>query len=209
MPEIPGISFVETNEPPPTITDIVNNIHYFIKEIYEKEFNINDIRYNLMGHSLGNTLCVGMINNYPQMIDHFFCVEGQIFVHRSMRVYSDFEVSIYDIPKGDIISVPFLHRNLHAQYFIQRRLSIDNSFIYDLNETENKHIKIHMFHTKYDPRIGIIQQLQYARLKKIPVEYVLFEGNYTHGAFILNNKIREYVIKEIESVYTLTTINNN
>lgn len=203
MPEIPGISFIDTPEPPPTITEITNNIHTFIHNIYLEDIpdlDPRDLSFNLMGHSLGNTICAGFINHYPKMISHFFCVEGMIFTNRCLKIFTYLETDLYDIPREDLITVPLFHRDLYVQYFIARRASIDNGFIYNL-DGDASHIKIHMFHIKTDLRLAIQPQLEYATLKKIPVSYHLFNGNYLHGSFVMSSRVREYVINTINNIY--------
>jgi hypothetical protein len=197
MPEIPGVSFINTDVPP-TVDQIVDDTYHFITEQYLSDQYDNGI--NLMGHSLGNNICCGFINKYPQMVDNFFCIEGQIFFNRSLRIYADFESHVKDLPKTDLITVPLFHRNLCVQYFMTKVISPDLCFIYDLTE-ETKHIKIHMFHVKGDNKIHIKPQLEYAVKKKIPLSYHLFGGDYWHGSFAYNSVIRKYVITKILEIY--------
>jgi hypothetical protein len=58
-----------------------------------------------------------------------------------------------------------------------------------------------MFHVMNDGKIQIMPQIHYAKLKKIPLAYHIFEGDYSHGSFILNSKFRRYVITKIHDLY--------
>src|SRR5690606_20344658 len=118
-----------------------------------------------------------------------------------------FEKSIYQIPKEDFMTVLLFHRDLYVQYFI-RRLNIDSVFLYDMNE-DKKNIKIHMYHAESDERLLIKPQIDYAKKKKIEVTYHLFDGNYCHGSFILNNIVRQYVIHNIKKVCDNDAVNND
>jgi pimeloyl-ACP methyl ester carboxylesterase len=225
MPEIPGVSFIDTIDPPPDINDIVDDVNDFIKnysgyiqkieynikqtedkqtedkQIEDKKIEDNELKINLMGHSLGNSICTAFINKYPKLIDNFFCVEGQIFYHRSMKIFSDFYNNAMELPWNDLLTVPLFHRDLYVQYFMLKRLSIDNCCIYDLNDEDNKHIKIHMYHILSDTKIQIKPQLEYAKKKNIPVVYHLFEDDYSHGSFAFNSKFRNYVITNVLEIY--------
>lgn len=206
MPEIPGVSFVDTHDKPPAISEIIENVHEFILKYYIDEYSeyivdSSKLKINLMGHSLGCTICSAYINKYPKHIDSFFCVEGQIFFPRAIRLCEDFITKIEDIPTEDLISVPLFHRDLYVQYFIIKRLTLDSTMIFDLSNEDNKHIKIHMYHIKDDRRLLIHPQLVYATRKNIKLIYHLFEGEYSHGSFALNNKIRKYVMNNIQKVY--------
>ena len=125
MPDIPGMNFTDSGDIPFTMEKVCNTVVDLINNKYTENYTINKI--NLMGHSLGNNFCCNMINKYPRMIDNFFCIEGQIFFHRSLKVYNEFEYSIFDIPITDILSFPLLHRDMYVQYFIQRLLKANES----------------------------------------------------------------------------------
>lgn len=199
MPEIPGISFIDIKDSPPSIDDIIETTHKFISDKYFIN-NLNKNKINLMGHSIGNTICCGIINKYPELIDNFFCIEGQLFFHGAVKIYSDFEKQLKELSYEDLISVPFFHRDLYVQYFLMKKMTGD-SFIYDLNDENNKHIKIHMFHIKSDNKIQIMPQIEYAKKKKIPLKYHIIEGEYPHGAFVLNSYVKNYVLEKIQDVY--------
>jgi hypothetical protein len=161
----------------------------------------NMIKINLMGHSLGNTMCAGFINRYPKIVDNFFCIEGHIFFNRGLRIYTDFESHFRDLAQEDLVSVPLLHRSLCVQFFMHKCLTVDTAFIYDLADPDNKHIKIHMFHIKSDRILQIKPQLDYAVKKSIPVSYHIFDANYSHGSFIMNHTVKKYVITKIQEIY--------
>jgi pimeloyl-ACP methyl ester carboxylesterase len=204
MPEIPAISFVENSgDKPLPISQIIDDVNTFIKLHYvgNSDVDYGKLKINLMGHSLGASLCSAYINKYPQMIDNFFCVEGQIFFNRALRIYADFDADVRTIPSNELISVPLFNRDLYVQYFMYKRLTLDYVCIFDFNE-DNEHIKIHMYHIKNDKRILIKPQLDYAKYKNIPVKYHLFNGTYVHGAFVLNNNIKQYIMNDIKKIYT-------
>lgn len=202
MPEIPGVSFSEhsdcfgfgSNFIPPNIDQIIDDVFSFINQYNETN------QINLMGHSLGNSMCAAFINKYPQCVDNFFCIEGQIFFNRGLRIYADLDLDLRDIPQEDILSVPLFHRNLYVQYYIIKQLSLDTCCIYDLAQSNNQHIKIHMFHAKTDNKILIMPQIEYANKKKIPIKYHIFEGNYLHGSFVLNETFKNYVTAKIKEI---------
>ncbi|VBB17773.1 hypothetical protein YASMINEVIRUS_236 [Yasminevirus sp. GU-2018] len=206
MPEIPGVSFLDTHDRPPPISEIIENVHEFLLNHYiekKSEYFVDSskLKVNLMGHSLGCSVCSAYINKYPKNIDSFFCVEGQIFFPRAIRLSEDFYAKLEEIPTEDLISVPLFHRDLYVQYFIIKRLTIDSTMLFDLSSEDKKHIKIHMYHVKDDRRILIRPQLEYATRKKINIVYHLFDGDYSHGSFVLNKKIRNYIIGNIQRVY--------
>lgn len=203
MPEIPGIAFIDNYDKPPSLSEIINNVHDFILTKYFETHNIDEskLKINIMGHSLGCTICGAYINMYPKNINNFFCIEGQIFFPRAFRLIEDFESKIEDIPTEDLITVPLLHRDLYVQYFIFKRVTLDYTMIFDLEEEDMKHIKIHMYHIKNDRRILIRPQLEYALKKNIQITYHLFDGNYSHGSFVLNKTIRNYIINNIRKIY--------
>lgn len=216
MPEIPGVSFIDTYECPPPISEIIENVHEFILNHYidkNSEHKIDDtkLKINLMGHSLGCTICSAYINKYPKCIDNFFCVEGQIFFPRALRISEDFASRPEDIPPEDLIIVPLFHRDLYVQYFMIKRLTLDSTMLFDLDEEDFKHIKIHMYHVKHDRKVLISPQLTYAARKKIKLDYHLFEGDYSHGSFATNKKVRTYILNNIQKIYDdqkLLDVNN-
>jgi pimeloyl-ACP methyl ester carboxylesterase len=204
MPEIPGVSFLDVMDRPPPISEIIDNVHEFILEHYiDKDapyvIDPSKLKINLMGHSLGSTMCSAYVNKYPKHIDSLFSVEGQIFFPRSIRVVEDFNAKLDDIPCEDLITVPLFHRDLYVQYFFVKRITLDYAMIYDMEGAE--HIKIYMYHVKDDRRVLIRPQLEYAKRKNIQIIYTLFEGNYSHGSFATNSKIRSYVLNDINRIY--------
>ena len=205
MPEIPGVSFIDTYDLPPPISEIVNNVHEFISN----QYGYHTERINLMGHSLGCTICSAYINMYPKYIDNMFCVEGQIFFPRALRISEDFASKIEDVPTEDLITVPLFHRDLYVQYFIIKRLTLDSTMIFDMDGDDYKNISIHMYHIKDDRKILIRPQLEYAAQKNIKLVYHLFEGEYSHGSFALNKKIRKYVMDSVQTVYNTKMIPND
>jgi len=200
MPEIPGVSFLDAMDRPAPISEIIDEVDTFITNHYIKNMDHSKLKINLMGHSLGCSICSAYINRYPKRIDNFFCIEGQIFFTRALRIYADFDEDVNNIPPGDLISVPLFHRELYVQYFMYKRLTIDFVCIFDRTE-ENKHINIHVYHIKGDKRILIDPQLKYAVSKNIHIKYHLFEGDYTHGAFVLRADVKQYIIDDIKKVY--------
>lgn len=210
MPEIPGVSFIDTYECPPPISEIIENVHEFILNHYiddkvdyciDNNLDSSNLKINIMGHSLGCTICSAYINRYPQHIDNFFCVEGQIFFPRALRISEDFASKIEDIPTEDLIIVPLFHRDLYVQYFMIKRLTLDSTMLFDMDGEDFKNIKIHMYHVKDDRKLLIRPQLEYATRKKINILYHLFEGNYSHGSFATTKKFRNYVLRNIQQVY--------
>lgn len=198
MPEISGLSFVESDNPPLNVNEVVDIVIGFVNQ-YEKNYNIKKI--NIMGHSMGNIFCSGVINKYPELVNNFFCIEGQIFCAGAIGIYSYFESDIYDMPFIDLLLYPLLNRDLFLQYYLIKCVSIDICFIYDLNDNNNKHINIYMFHVKNDNKIRSDPQIRYAVLKNIPIKYHLFEGNYQHGSFVTNNAIKHYIIDFVMKIY--------
>ena len=58
---------------PPPISEIIDNVHEFILEHYiDKDapyvIDSSKLKINLMGHSLGCTLCSAYVNKYPKHI---------------------------------------------------------------------------------------------------------------------------------------------
>ena len=194
IPEIPGISFVEMNTKPPPIQEITDTINSFIETIYIKNIDI-DTRFNLIGHSLGNTICISYINKYPKQIDRYYCIEGLLFTQRILKYYVDIEKPLITLPFHQISTIPIFYRNMYVQYSLTRLLSIEHCFLYNSDTTKN--IKIIVFHSKSDDRILIEPQLKYARTKNIPISYHIFTKNLIHGSFILNKNMREYILQEI------------
>lgn len=214
MPEIPGVSFLDSSDKPPALSEIVKDVYTFLTDHYiEKNLVSNDdgktlfhldrskFKINLMGNSLGCSICAAYINVHPKTVDNFFCVEGQIFFPRALRIFAAFDTHIGEIPSTDLISVPLFHRDLYVQYFMIKRLTLDFACMFELNKEDNKHIKIHMYHIKDDQRILIRPQLEYAKKKKINLTYHLFDGDFAHGAFVLSPDFKKYVINDIQQVY--------
>ena len=111
------------NHPWHNTNDIIDDVNDFVSNFVNEN---NNIKINLMGHSLGNCLCATYINRHPECINNFFCVEGQIFFHRSLKIYRDFYVSPFELPIDDLLTVPLFHRDLtYVQYFMYKKLSID------------------------------------------------------------------------------------
>jgi pimeloyl-ACP methyl ester carboxylesterase len=196
MPEIPGISFMGTDKPPMNIIDISNSVVNFTKEYMDDNKKIN-----IMGHSLGNLLCSTIVNLYPEIVNNFFCIEGQIFIAGCIRIFSYFELSILETELKNIFRYILFYRNIFLQYYLTNCISIDSCFIYDLKENNNKNIKIHMFHFENDELIKIKPQLKYANYKGIPINYHLFKGDYSHGSFIFSRNIINYITDNIKKIY--------
>jgi pimeloyl-ACP methyl ester carboxylesterase len=199
MPDIPGMNFTDSGDPPFTMAKVCDTLIDFTKRNYSDDFSARSTQFHLMGHSLGNNFCCYLINHYPQLVDRYFCIEGQIFFHRSLKVYKEFEANVLEVPAHDLLTFPLLHRDVYAQYFIQRLMKLDEAFIYDLDSDENSHIKIYMYHSKSDSKFLIDAQLKYADIKEIPLDYHIFKGARSHGAFILNSEFRDYIFKRIEA----------
>lgn len=200
IPEIPGISFIETSTKPPNIKETTHTIHTFINNIYMKDVETDTkIKFNLIGHSLGTIMCISYINQYPDTIDTFFCIEGMLFTSRILKYFADIEIPIIELPFHEIFTIPLFHRNIYVQYTLLKLLSIENCFLYDNNNIE--HINIIMFHIRNDDRILIEPQLEYARVKHIPITYHIFNNNLFHGSFILNKNMRDYIIHAIDNKY--------
>lgn len=195
IPEIPGISFVYTSDPP-NVVDIVEDVYSFINCDYNNKCAIDKI--NIMGHSLGNTLCTAFIIKNPRLVDNFFCVEGQIFPQGALRIYSIMSANFKEIPYEDFFTVPLFQRNIYTQYYVIKKIPID-CVIFDL--IDNPQLKIHMFHVKNDNKIRIYPQLNYAHHKSIHVSYHIFEKRYQHGAFVTRNDFQSYVLKKIQELY--------
>jgi hypothetical protein len=211
MPEIPGLSFIDSYDKPLSINKIVADVHSFITTKYmdnSQNSEITENKINLMGNSLGCSICCAYINMYPKTIDNFFCVEGQIFFPRGLKIFASFEQNIFDNQFDEILTLPFFHRDLYVQYFMYKRLSLDLTYLFDLNSDDKKHIKLHMYHVKDDSRILIKPQLKYACNKKFSLTYHLFDGDYSHGAFVLSNKFKQYVIDDIQKIYSETKFEN-
>lgn len=211
LPEIPGISFMDSHDVPLKISDIVESTHKFITEYYTpnelkdgSHYKVNKI--NLMGNSLGCSICGAYINAYPLSIDNFFCIEGLIFYPRALHIFESFEKNLTDIPLAEIPYIPLFHRELYVQYFMYKRLNLDHISIFELNSNNNRHIKIHMYHVMNDDKILIKPQLEYARFKKIPLKYHIFDGNFNHGSFFLSNEFKNYVIDDIQKIYDMQKI---
>ena len=199
MPEIPGLSFIDSNDKPLSIKQIVTDVHTFITDKY---INDTEIKINLMGNSLGCSICCAYINMYPKIIDNFFCVEGQIFFPRGLKIFSSFEQNALNNIIDEFFTIPFFHRDLYIQYFMYKRISLDLTSLFDLDSDDKKHIKLHMYHVKDDNIILIKPQLKYALKKKFPLTYHIFDGTYSHGAFVLSNEFKQYVINDIQKNYS-------
>ena len=68
-----------------------------------------------------------------------------------------------------------------------------------------------MYHVKHDRKVLISPQLTYAARKKIKLDYHLFEGDYSHGSFATNKKVRTYILNNIQKIYDdqkLLDVNN-
>lgn len=202
MPEIPGLSFTDPIDTPLYIHEIVNELNDFIRSVYINKYYIrsDDFKINLMGHSLGNSICCGLINMYPYLINDFYCIEGQIFFPQCLSTYKDFYTNVKNLSFYDYSTVLFLHRDIYAQYFLNKCLSFDLCFIYNL-ENERKHINVYMFHLTMDKKIKIEPQINYAKLKNIPITFELFDESLAHGSFVTSTNFRNKIINKINSIY--------
>jgi hypothetical protein len=208
IPEIPGITIMGTETGNLLdIDQIIDDINDFIKYIQNQEVledkesiegnNRSKVileRINLMGYGIGNMICAAFINKYPQHVNDFFCIEGQIFFNRGLRMRSNRESEIQN-GQENILSLPSFG-DLHTQYYIMKQLSLDKCYIYDLSDPTNQHIKIHMFHTKTNPRDLIIPQIEYAKKKRIPIKYHIYEGD----SEIMNQRFKKYVESKIREI---------
>ena len=77
-------------------------------------------------------------------------------------------------------------------------MKLDESFIFDLDSEDAAHINLHMYHSKSDAKFLIDAQLKYADLKEIPLDYHIFKGAKSHGAFVLNSDFREYIFRQTD-----------
>jgi len=195
--EYPGLSFYYFEDMPPTIDQMVHQIIEFIRLSYRIE------KINIMGHSAGSIICNHIINSNPEMVENYFCIEGSLTFYRTLTMYDDLRRGVLDQPISYIMTMPLFQRNIYVQFFIKRLICYD-SFVYDLNNTRS-HIQIHLFHAKHDKRINIMAQIEYAKLKRIPLKYYIFTDEHMdHGSFILNEKFRTNTLKEIDNVYKLS-----
>lgn len=195
MPEIPCLSFMNNMNKPPLMSEIIDSVHTFIKKNY-KSNHIDQI--NLMGHSIGTAFCCGYINKYPKFIDSFFSIEGQIVFPSSLKISHSFSKNINELPTDQILTIPFFDRNMHVQYYFMKHLTMD-LLLFDLDSEDKKHIRIFMYHVKNDKRVSIDHQLNYLERKKFPIKYHIFNGDYCHGSFALNNNIRSYILNDIKN----------
>lgn len=194
MPNIPGMNFSDTGEVPMTLTAVAKRMRDFVRTAYSSDFNYDDRCVDLMGHSIGNSYCCATINRYPEFARRFFCVEGQIFFHRSMKVYAEFETDPLTLPIADILSYPLLHRDMYAQFMIQRCVKANEVFIHEIGDLD-----VYMFHTETDKKFLINAQLKYADVKELPVYYHIYKKKTrkSHGAFVLDKPFRDYVYNEM------------
>ena len=206
MPEIPGISFIwlQKSHYPPTIDNITDDVNDFIGTYYKnsdtEQYNISPPKVNIIGHSIGSTICSAYLNKYPNNIDNFFCIEGQIFFNGSVKVYELFNSDLSKLDFFEMLSVPLFHRYLYTQFFIHRYIHPDKCCIYDLNEDNNKHIKIHMFHVNNDTTVYIKPQIDYAFNKKIPVSYYITQSDNKHGSFVTDRQYQNKTIRIIHKI---------
>lgn len=183
---IPSLDLSFEGKIPKTVDAICDSVLMCIKK-----HNID--AFCVMGHSIGSNFCCYMINAYPQKIKAFFCIEGQIFVHRAFRSLKSCD-DLFNIPICDVLSILLLHRNIYTQFFIRKIMRLGEIFIYS-----NPNIPIHMFHSKYDTKFDIDSQIEYSRLKDIPITCHIYKGK-DHGSFIMDKGFREYVFEQINLV---------
>ena len=173
---------------------IQGNNHTFGRIIDQSKVMFD--RINLRGYGIGNLICAAFINKYPQHVDDFYCIEGQIFFNRGLRMRSYTESEIHNRQENILSLPPF--SDLYTQYYIVKQLSLDKCYIYDLSDPTNQHIKIHMFHTKTNPRNLIIPQIEYAKKKKIPIKYHIYDD--IGESDIMNQRFKKYVELKIREI---------
>lgn len=199
MPNIPGMNFYDSGKVPLSLYGVADRALAFMQTEYSSKFTYGDRSIDVMGHSLGNNFCCGIINRHPNIVNRFFCVEGQIFFHRSLKVYTEFEIDALNLPITEILSYPLLHRDLYAQFFIQRLVKADEAFLYEVSHNGPY---IYMFHTETDKKFLINAQLKYADIKELPLIYHVFKSrsSKSHGSFILDKNFREYVYSQMVKI---------
>lgn len=204
MPELPCLSFTSNVDEPLLMSEIVNSVHSFIKQKYTNQ-SIEQI--NIAGHSIGTAICCGYINKYPEFIDSFFSIEGQIVFPSSIKISHSFNKTLNELPADQLLTLPFFDRNMIVQYYFLKHITLD-VLLFDMNSDDKKHIKLFIYHLKNDVRALIDPQLNYFKRKNISVKYHIFNGNYCHGSFAFNKNIRDYVLNDIKVVYKQKQICN-
>ena len=151
-----------------------------------------------MGHSLGNNICVAMINSEKNKnnFKNLFCVEGQIFFHRSLNIFNEIDKSIYEMNNVNIISLLYFYRDIYVQYFLRRIMTIDKCFIY-----KNSNVNIKLYFSDDEKLIKNNDQINYAERKGIKICYDKFNNKSEHGAFIFNSYMREKILEDIKNYY--------
>jgi hypothetical protein len=200
IPEIPGFSWNYYYDNDIKGLDYYNNI--LIN--YVKKENLNNL--NLISHSLGGiTLmkfyykCVLTTN---LKIDNIFFCESPVFPIYIFKLHSE----SYDLIKSiknylknfqfmDILIIPFLQRDVYVQYYVNMDINMfDSCFFYKETDT-----KINIILVDNDNKIPSDFYIDYLKSKNLldKINTKIFENN-SHGAFLYNKNIQDFVLDELD-----------
>ena len=195
IPEIPGLSWNY-------YYDNIKNFEYYndiLIEFLDKNFKNKKI--NLLSHSLGGITCLKFYHAFNKNnIDKIFLVESPIL---PLYIYC-LHCQSYDLNSVfanrlifDIIIIPFLHKDIYVQYYINKNVNNINSVLYfdDGNNSEN-----HIILVDKDNKIPTEFYKYYIEKNNLMEKTNLkIFNNCSHGDFLLNNEMQTYIFSKLDN----------
>ncbi len=198
IPEIPGYSW--------------NYYYNDMNNIYDMEFyneqlinfidnKFNNIRFNLISHSLGGITCIKFYYQYKfklqknNLISKIIFIESPILPFNTYKLHCesyDLKTLLNNYSVFDILSIPFLQRDLYVQYYINKNVNnLNCSYYFD-----DDNIESHVVLVEKDNKIPTEYYKYFLEKKNLDkVANLKIFNNYTHGSFLINNEIQNYIIK--------------
>lgn len=189
IPEVPGISWQNYTNTPPSLNQIVTDTVEFTKSLGIDKFNI-------VAHSFGCFLGCRLINNYQQHVNKAVLIEGFVYPVRMMKAYWYIHIPIYSMHKlslCELLLVPFFIRDTHCQFYINREVSISDGMLNRYTRIESRKDSITVILSEYDNKIDCKRVMQYVKNSGIEYDHIVVPGK-GHGSFITNDDIQDKVI---------------
>ncbi len=195
IPEIPGVSWNYYYE-----CDRIYNLEYYndilIKFLEDK---IPNQQINLLSHSLGGLSCTKFyyqFTNYEtknmDLIKKIFFVESPFLPFYIFLLHCE----SYDLTKlfnnysySDVLCVPFLHKDLYVQYYINRNINNLNCCYFF-----NSDIETHVILVEKDNKIPTEYYKYFIETNDLhhKANLKIFK-NKIHGAFLISDEMQTYI----------------
>lgn len=203
VPEIPGISFGNRVDIPPSICSMAKSVTDFI---ISKDLKT----LQMISHSFGGNISAHIINNYYNKLKkenitlkNTILIEPIIFlptlphIHKLLNKDLTIQDILYQLKNdhGRLITYLILLRDIYTQFYSQRTFFVSDILLGNTEYEKNNTINI--IYCENDELSPIEECVHYLQSKKYNCNLKVYKGR-SHGDFCLNSDMQNYVISLIK-----------